>query len=305
MRPTARRKKRSSRKRPAWTSRSRSLPGRRDDPHVDARPAGRSHPLDLAALDRAQEPRLEGRFELADLVDEERTPVRLLEHAAALRDGAGERAALVAEEGRLQQRRRHRRAVEDHERARRAGARLVQRLREHLLARPCLALDDDRNAALREARAQRIESAHLRALAQHPPERAGARGLRLRGRRRAREAQRGGPEAHDLPALQVDLGDAYAADERPVGRAEIDQAQAEVGDVELRVASRHLRIGEAHVARRALTHEQARGARRVEGEGVPLVGPLDHLEREGDHAIPDGRRRDRHGRRVLVLGRHC
>ena len=63
-----------------------------------------------------------GELELADLVEEERAAARELEAADARRDGAGEGAALVAEELALDEARRERRAVDVHEGPARARA---------------------------------------------------------------------------------------------------------------------------------------------------------------------------------------
>ena len=95
-------------------------PRRGDDAHVDAIPPFGADPLHLAALDGTQELGLEHRLELADLVDEERPAVGLLEDAAPLRERSRERAPLVTEERRLEQRRRDRGAVEHDERTGRA-----------------------------------------------------------------------------------------------------------------------------------------------------------------------------------------
>ena len=81
----------------AWPARSRlvaattrtSTSGRSSTPDA----------LDLAALERAQQLGLQVQRQLADLVEEERAAVRLLEGApCARRDRAGERALLVAEQ---------------------------------------------------------------------------------------------------------------------------------------------------------------------------------------------------------------
>ena len=74
--------------------------------------------LVLALLQDAQELHLHLRRELADLVEEERAAGGLREAAVLLRDGAGERAALVAEELALEDRLGDRRAVHGDERAR-------------------------------------------------------------------------------------------------------------------------------------------------------------------------------------------
>ena len=86
-------------------------------------------------------------------------------------DGARERAPLVSEERRLDERRGDGGAVEDDEGACARGPLLVERLGEHLLARAGLALDDDGHVGLREALAQRVEPAHRVARAEQATER--------------------------------------------------------------------------------------------------------------------------------------
>ncbi len=72
-----------------------------------------------AVLDHAQDLLLEGERHVADLVEEQRAALRLLELARPALVGAGEGAALVAEQLALEQRLRERRAVDGEERARR------------------------------------------------------------------------------------------------------------------------------------------------------------------------------------------
>ena len=81
--------------------------------------------LEAPLLEHAQELRLDRERQLADLVEEERAAVRRLERARLRRDGAGERAALVAEQLALEEVLRDRRAVDDAKRLLRARARLV------------------------------------------------------------------------------------------------------------------------------------------------------------------------------------
>src|SRR5690606_16772356 len=97
---------------------------------------GSAQPLDLALLQDAQQLHLDRGGHLAHLVEEERAAVRPLEATLLARDGAGERAALVAEQLALEDRLRERRAVDRHERPRRARRVVVQRPRRELLARP-------------------------------------------------------------------------------------------------------------------------------------------------------------------------
>ena len=96
------------------------LVGGGDHAHVDLDRLLRADPLDLALLQHAQQLRLRAQAHVADLVEEERAAVGLLELADLLRGGAGERALLVAEQLALDQLLGDRRAVDLHEGARRA-----------------------------------------------------------------------------------------------------------------------------------------------------------------------------------------
>ena len=82
------------------------------------RPLGADR-IDLAVLQRAQQLDLRLERQLADLVEEQRAAVGLLELADALVDGAGEGALLVAEQDALDQVLGDGAAVDDHERLRR------------------------------------------------------------------------------------------------------------------------------------------------------------------------------------------
>ena len=104
------------------------------------------------------------------LVDEERPPIGLLEEPGARGRRPGERAALVAEELRLEEVRGHRGAIEDDERTARARPRFMNRLREDLLAGAGLPFDEDGDVGLREPLAQRVEGAHRGARADDPTE---------------------------------------------------------------------------------------------------------------------------------------
>src|SRR5262249_61891438 len=77
--------------------------GGRDQPRVGAKRAPAAQPLELALLEHPQELRLELEGNLAHFVQEARYAVGQLEAAVALRDGAGERAFLVAEQLAFQQ----------------------------------------------------------------------------------------------------------------------------------------------------------------------------------------------------------
>ena len=77
--------------------------GRGDDADVDGAARARAHAPYRARLDGAEELGLQRERHLADLVEEERAAVRLLEDALAVRRRAGERAPHVAEELTLDQ----------------------------------------------------------------------------------------------------------------------------------------------------------------------------------------------------------
>ena len=66
--------------------------GGRDDAHVDLDLAAAAHARELAVLQHAQQLRLHRRRHVADLVEEERAAVRLLEAAAAAATAAPEKA---------------------------------------------------------------------------------------------------------------------------------------------------------------------------------------------------------------------
>ncbi len=102
--------------------------------HVHAHRPRRPHPHHLALLQHAQQLRLHRSRHVADLVQEQGAPGRFLEQALAILHGAREGAAGVPEQLRLQQPLGQRRAVDGHERARAAGALLVQGAGDQLLA---------------------------------------------------------------------------------------------------------------------------------------------------------------------------
>ena len=87
---------------------------RGDDAHVhrDRRRAAQS--LDRALLEHPEQLDLHFQRQIADLIEKERGPVRQLEAADLLRQGAGVRALLTAEQLALHQRARDRRAVHPH-----------------------------------------------------------------------------------------------------------------------------------------------------------------------------------------------
>ena len=95
--------------------------GRSEHADVDARGARIADAPDLALLQHAEQRGLDGRRKLADLVEQQRPAVRLLEETALRRARVGERSLGVAEELALDQRRGNGTAVDRHERALGAG----------------------------------------------------------------------------------------------------------------------------------------------------------------------------------------
>ena len=87
--------------------------------------------------------------QLADLVEEDRPAIGLLEVPLTFSDGAGEAALRVTEQLALEQLRRDRGHVDGDERPAGARAQAVDRAREQLLARPGLAGDEDRQGRAR------------------------------------------------------------------------------------------------------------------------------------------------------------
>ena len=117
------------------------LVGRGDHAHVHLDDAVAAEPLELLLLQHAQHLGLRLQAHVADLVEEDRALVGLLELADLPIGGAGERALLVAEQLRLDQLVGDRRAVDLHERAVAAQALAVDRARHQLLADAALAPD--------------------------------------------------------------------------------------------------------------------------------------------------------------------
>src|ERR1019366_4927051 len=141
---------------------------RADDPHVDR--------LLGVAADAAHDPLLQGAQELhlhrdgglADLVEEERPALGLVKKPLFLLHGTGERAALVAEELRLEEIFGHGAAVDRDEGLSRAGRCLVDRAGHELFSGPRLTRDEDRRRRLADARDEVEKRAHLPRDAHHP-----------------------------------------------------------------------------------------------------------------------------------------
>ena len=129
---------------------------------------GFAYALVLALLQHAQQLRLQLERQLADLIEKQRRVLRVLEIAGARRRGAGERALCISKQGRLDQVRRYRGAVEHEEWACGALTHHVQRLRDQLLAAAGFALDQDRERRAGELRDLLAQLVKQKALAEQP-----------------------------------------------------------------------------------------------------------------------------------------
>ena len=128
------------------------LVGGGDHPHVHPHGLGAADPLELALLQHAQQLHLRAQVDVADLVEEQRAAFGQLEAALLARVRAGERALLVAEELRFDQRVGQRRAAHLHERLLGAQRVVVDGVRDQLLAGARLAADEHRRVRLRDLR---------------------------------------------------------------------------------------------------------------------------------------------------------
>src|SRR5262249_11149881 len=111
-------------------------------PHVYSLRAFASQGLEFLVLENPQQLGLQGKRDVAHLVEEKRPGVRQLESAQFLGDGAGEGALLVPKQLTLEQIEWNRRAVELQKRPAIARADLVDCTGDQLLAGAGLALDE-------------------------------------------------------------------------------------------------------------------------------------------------------------------
>jgi hypothetical protein len=162
-----------------------------DDARVHGERSVPAHARERLLLDRLQQLDLERERHLADLVQEQRAAVRVLEPAGLLAHGAGECALLVAEELGLEQRLGQRAAVDLDPRAAGALRERVQRAREQVLARPALAAEQH----------GAVGGGHLAHQLQRRPRR---RGVADHGERVAPQRLHGGGE-RPVRALQLAL----------------------------------------------------------------------------------------------------
>ena len=124
--------------------------------------------LDLALLQHAQELRLQSLRHLRDLVEEQRSALRLLELAGVCVVRAGERAFLVPEEHGFEHLLRNRRAVDRDEWSFRARRMTVDVAREDFLAGAALAGEQHGDVARGDTARERRDAARARILRNEP-----------------------------------------------------------------------------------------------------------------------------------------
>ena len=164
---TLRRKKRSSRKRPARISAVEVLVGGREHAHVHAHAVVPAHRVHDLLLQHAQHLGLRLEAHVADLVEKDRAVVGQLEAPAPVRHGAGERPAHVAEQLALDQLLGDRRAVDLDEGPAAAPAQRVDAARHQFLARAVLAEDQHPAVGRRRHGDLLAQRSHDVALAHH------------------------------------------------------------------------------------------------------------------------------------------
>ena len=144
--------------------------GRGDDLHVHASRLERAHALHLAKLQDAQQLGLHGERQLAHFVQEQRAVLGELEQPLLRVDGAGERAAHVAEQLALEQRLDDGRAVDRDEATVAARPQLVQGARDELLARAGFSGNQRRLEVRRQPPDQAEQLLHRRSAPDHRTE---------------------------------------------------------------------------------------------------------------------------------------
>ena len=136
--------------------------GRGDDPDVGADRGAAADRGELALLQDAQQPGLRLERHVADLVEEQRAALRLLEAPGRACRRAGEGALLVAEQLALDQLARDRRHVDRDERAVAALAVVVQRAGDQLLAGAALAGDQHGEVGVHQPGDDAVDLLHRR-----------------------------------------------------------------------------------------------------------------------------------------------
>ncbi len=132
-----------------------------DQPDVDAARLRFTDRVDLVRFEEAKQLGLDLETGIADLVEEQRAAGGGAHDALEVVDGAGERAAPVAEQLRVKHVLGRRRAVEREEGRLGAGGAGVDRPGEHFLARARFAGDEDGDVGRRNAARDGEDALHL------------------------------------------------------------------------------------------------------------------------------------------------
>ncbi len=136
---------------------------RRDDANVDGTLLGAADASDAPSVERAKDGALRRVGQLGDLVEKERAPVRLLEHAGSRRGRSGESTALEAEQRRLHEPRGDRATVDCQEPPR-PPRRSMEGSRDDFFPGAGLAADQDGYAGGSHALHERAEPLPHRSL---------------------------------------------------------------------------------------------------------------------------------------------
>ena len=284
-----------------------------DHPHVDLHLLVAADAIEAAVRQHAQQPRLQLRRHVADLVEEQRAALGLLEAAAALLLRAGERAALVAEQLGLEQVLRHRRGVDGDEGLCGARTMPVQRPGDKLLAGAGLAGDQHRDARLGKAADGAENLLHRRRVAED----LGRLRQRLDGLGLAPALVERAPDQLDRlvdveglrqvlvgAALErghgaVEIGVRGHHDHRHRGMALLDRLQ----QLQPRQAG-HAHVGDQHLRRAAGERIERflRGGERAERDALAAQRLLDHPA-DGAIVVDDPDRFHVSGSRILNVVR--
>ena len=213
--------------------------GRGDDPNVHREMFVGAHATDGLLLEDPQELRLQIAGQLADLVEEDRAPVRALEGADASAHRAREGALLVSEELALEEVRGQRGAVDDDEGALRAVALAVDGRGRSLLARAGFPFDQHGDVALGAAREGVEHAAHRDRAAHHAAEALGVHERELPSLLGELEAEPHLAETDLAARLQPRGHDPHAVDEGAVAAPHVVDPHALRGGQELAVEARH------------------------------------------------------------------
>ncbi|MCY1004801.1 hypothetical protein OV079_04280 [Nannocystis pusilla] len=211
--------------------------GRRDHAHVDRHRHVAADDVDHPLLQHAQQLGLQRRRQLGHLVEEQRAAVGLAEPARAVAHGPAEGPAHVAEQLRLEQLGRDRRAVDRHERPRVPRAAGVDPASDELLAGPALAGHEHRRGGPGHPIGEVERARHRRRVTDDRP---------LHPRDLALQPEQLGPHAPALERLghreQQVLAMKRLADE--VERARLHRRDREI-DVAVGRDHQHRRLGRA------------------------------------------------------------